>query len=142
MGSTMTAIIEWTADSMNAYEEQIVSVTPRWDDDYLHGALFKTDKEYDFFAAIAGVRSRFNKTSLIYPRGIPGNLSIPASHYFDQYGRTDPAGWLSLSEIEASMKHLEAPLFLGPEVEIIMQFMRMLVGKFGDEHVRLVFRID
>ena len=38
------------------------------------------DKEYDFFAAIAGVRSRFNKPPLIPPRGDPPiSVGPPAS---------------------------------------------------------------
>jgi hypothetical protein len=55
MGASMTGIIEWTHDAQCALRTDLglVRGDPRWAEDYLHGVLFQTDKEYDFFAAIA-----------------------------------------------------------------------------------------
>jgi hypothetical protein len=101
MGASMTGIIEWTHDAQSAASTGTLAALglPRWDDDHLHGILFQTDKEYDFFAAIAGVRSRFAKPALIPRRGLPRELSSPARNYFGK-SAGECAGWLHLSEIE------------------------------------------
>src|SRR3954447_5216876 len=102
MGATMVGIFEWTHDAYCAARRDLNLPLgpPRWDDDHLHGILFETDKEYDFFAATAGVRSRFSKSAVIPRRGKPGSLSWPANHYFEDFG-DNCAGWLLLSEIDA-----------------------------------------
>src|SRR5687768_9863338 len=107
MGASMTGIIEWTHDAQCAARPDlnVPLGPPRWADDHLHGILFQTDKEYDFFAAIAGVRSRFNIPPLIPRRGIPDHLSWPALRYFEDNGG-EAAGWLHLSEIEQTIRHI------------------------------------
>src|SRR5688500_9104408 len=101
MGASMTGIIECTHDAQCACQPELHLPLgdPRWTDDHLHGILFETEKEYDFFAAIAGVRSRFEKAPLIPPRGVPAHLSWPALQYFEHRAE-GVAGWLHLSEIE------------------------------------------
>ena len=139
----MTGIIEWTNDASGAAESKALRTLgdPRWDDDHIVGMMFDTDKEYDFFAAIAGVRSRFNKPPLIAPRGVPSNLSWAAHRYFEDCGH-DAAGWLHLSEINLCIQHMgPEPLCFGFEVEVALDVMRLLVNRLNDAHVRLVFNI-
>jgi hypothetical protein len=130
MGASMTGIIEWTHDAQCARTEPpTVLGEPRWGDDHLHGILFETDKEYDFFAAIAGVRSRFNKPPLILPRGVPAHLSWPAQRYFEDFGG-GIAGWLHLSEIEQAVGHIGVhPFYMGFEIETALELMRWLVAR-------------
>ena len=144
MGACMTGIVEWTHDSYCAArpELRLTRGEPRWADDHLHGILFKTDKEYDFFAAIAGVRSRFDKPPLIPPRGVPANLSAAANWYFRDFG-DEVAGWLHLSEIERCISHIGAdPFYMDIDIEIALELMKRLVERFSDPHVRLVFNIE
>ncbi len=144
MGTTMTGIIEWTEDAVCAADPKapIALGEARWHDDHIGGMLFDTDKEYDFFAAIAGVRSRFNKQPLILPRGVPSNLSWAAQRYFEDYGDEGAAGWLHLSEIDLCVEHMgPEPLYFGFEVKVAMEVMRLLVNRLNDAHVRLVFNI-
>jgi hypothetical protein len=63
MGTTMTGIVEWTHDAQSAQRPELgMTLGPaRWHDGHLHGVLFHTDKEYDFFAAVAGIRNRFER---------------------------------------------------------------------------------
>jgi hypothetical protein len=144
MGATMTGIIEWTEDAQCTLRPELGLPLgpPRWDDDDLHGVLFETNKEYDFFAAIAGARNRFGKPPLIRPRGVPGRLSGLAGRYFDDFGAS-LAGWLHLSEIERCIAHIsDGRFYTGFEIDSALEFMRMLVGKLTDPHVRLVFNIE
>ena len=144
MGTTMTGIIEWTHDAQCATraDPAFVCGEPRWAEDHLHGILFATDKEYDFFAAIAGVRNRFGTPPLIPPRGVPAHVSWPARRYFEDYG-DDVAGWLHLSEIERCIRHMGVQRSsLGFEVEIALDFMARLAARLSDPHVRLVFNIE
>jgi hypothetical protein len=143
MGASMTGIIEWTHDAQGSTRPDLALPLgpPRWDDDHLHGVLFETDKEYDFFAAIAGARSRFNKPPLIPRRGVPGHLSWPARRYFEDFG-DGCAGWLHLSEIDACIRHMSDGSFSTHfEIDVALDVMRMLVAKLTDPHVRLVFNI-
>ena len=124
----MTGIIEWTHDAQCAARDPKVPLgPPRWDDDHLHGVLFQTDKEYDFFAAIAGVRNRFSKPSLIPRRGTPRNLSYPARRYFEDFG-DECAGWLHLSEIdrcvEGWMNHLRRTSNHKPPITITQPWLK------------------
>jgi hypothetical protein len=139
----MTGIIEWTHDAQCAADghSPLPPGPPRWADDYLHGMLFNTDKEYDFFAAVAGVRSRFGKPALIHPRGIPPHLSMPADDNF-RHG-AELAGWLTLSEIDRCIQHVTDGTFqVGFELNVALGLMRSLVDRLTDPHVRLVFDIE
>lgn len=141
VGASMTGMIEWTHDAQVACEFNTPRGEPRWGDDHLHGVLFETDKEYDFFGAVAGVRGQC-KHPLIEPRGVPsGRLSWPASSYFEDFGE-NLGGWLLLSEVEAAIRHANVqPIEIGFELDVALAFMRMLVARLGDAHVRLVFDI-
>jgi hypothetical protein len=141
----MTGIIEWTHDAQCAARPELGLTlgVPRWADDHLHGVLFMTDKEYDFFAAVAGVRSRFDRPLPLIPlRGVPAHLSWPAGQYFQDYASAC-AGWLHFSEIEACIRHVGADrLNMGFEIEVALEFMQRLVARLTDPHVRLVFNIE
>ncbi|HEX8914224.1 MAG TPA: hypothetical protein VF796_17885 [Humisphaera sp.] len=147
MGASMTGIIEWTHDAQCAARPELGLALgpPRWDDDdYIHGMLFTTEKEYDFFAAISGTRNRFGREPLIAARRVPaGGLSSPASRYFEDSGG-DLAGWLHLSEIDRCIRHMAAgeTFHVGFEAELALDTMRRLVAKLSDPHVRLVFNIE
>jgi hypothetical protein len=144
MGTTMTAIIEWTHDAQCALSPEVglALEPPRWHDDHLHGVLFQTDKEYDFFAAVAGVRNRFERPHLIAVRGVPSNLSYPAHRHFADSG-SETTGWLHLSEIDQCIRHIRAtePFHMDFDLIVMLDFMRGLVSKLTDPHVRLVFDI-
>lgn len=143
MGATMTAITEWTHDAQCVAEGHGDATigSPRWGDDYLHGMLFNTDKEYDFFAAVAGARNRFGAPPVIRPRGIPPHLSLPAAGNF-AHG-AELAGWLHLSEIDRCVRHVSDGTFhVGFELEVALGLMRSLVERLTDGHVRLVFDIE
>ena len=145
MGASMTGIIEWTHDAQcaNRPDTGLTLGDPRRQDDFVHGVLFQTDKEYDFFAAVAGVRNRFDKPPLIPPRGVPPNTSVPTGHYFDRNGDEGIAGWLHLSEIDLCVEHMsDVPFYTGFEIDMALQFMRLLVARLTDVHVRLVFNIE
>ena len=143
MGASMAGIIEWTHDAQCAATgAPTTRGEPRWGDDHLNGILFQTDKEYDFFAAIAGVRSRFNKPPLIPPRGVPAHLSSPARWCFEEFGY-EIGGWLHLSEIEQAVRHIGADSFyMGFELQTALELMGRLVARLSDPHVRLVFAIE
>lgn len=143
MGATMTGIIEWTNDAQCAATDLGLSLgAPRWDEDFLHGVLFTSEEDYDFFAAIAGARNRFGKPPLIPPRGFPANLSLPATRYFEDFG-DEMTGWLHLSEIEKCIQHMDAnPFYLGFENEVALELMNIVVSRLSDPHVRLVFNIE
>ena len=144
MGATMTGIIEWTNDAQIATWPQLhLPAGPaRWADDYIVGMLFVTDKEYDFFAAIAGVRSRFSKPALVPLRGSPMNRSRAANDYFGTHD-DHLAGWLHLSEIDRCIADVPDGTFsTGFELDVALGLMRTLVPKLGDSHVRLVFNIE
>src|SRR5687767_3601059 len=127
MGASMAGFLEWTHDALTTVRRPELWPPlgpPRWEDDYLHGMSFDTDKEYDFFAVISGARSRFNKPPLIKARGVPKNLSLPASRYLEGSGG-DLAGWLHLSEIDRCIAHitqgLAGPFYTGLEIEIALE---------------------
>ena len=144
MGACMTGIIEWTHDAQCAarFPAQFTLDRPRWEDDYLHGMLFETDKEYDFFAATAGARNRFGRPPLTPARGVPTNLSIPARRHFEF--QPELAGWLHLSEIDAAIAHIrgDEEFHMGFELEVAMETMRIVVSRLADAHVRMVFDIS
>jgi hypothetical protein len=95
-------------------------------------------KDYDFYAAIAGIRNRFGKPPLIPPRGA-------VSHdRFDPMERLDRGcvgvGWLTLSEIDEAMRHMNIHENERPEpVRRVLAVMRLLENRLGKDRVRLVF---
>ena len=52
-------------------------------------------------------------------------------------------GWLHLSEVDACVRHMsDASFSTSFEVDIVLDIMRLLVGRLRDAHVRLVFNIE
>ena len=140
----MQAVVEWTHDAQCAAAETPARLAgpARWVDDHLLGVLFETDEEYDFFAAVAGFRSRFDRPPLFPLRGVPAHMSGPSRMMLEYFG-PEIAGWRHLSEIERAIRHItDGPFWTGAELNIGLGIMRTLVRKFGDEHVRLVFNIE
>ncbi|HEY0009802.1 MAG TPA: hypothetical protein VGB55_13825, partial [Tepidisphaeraceae bacterium] len=102
----MTGIIEWTCDANCWFKRPDEPLgPPRWDDDHLYSMMFVTEKEYDFFAAVAGVRNRFGREPLIPTRGMPKSMSWLTERHFESVG-DDCVGWLHLSEIKAAMAYM------------------------------------
>ena len=139
----MTGITGWKHDAQCAAERHVPFPpgSPRWADDYLHEVLFKTDEEYDFFAAVAGVQSRFDKPALIQPRRIPPHLSMSAAYNFRH--EAELAGWLTLPEIDRCIQHVSdgtSPIRF--DFEVALGLMRSLIDRLTDPHVRLVFDIE
>ena len=107
-------------------------------------------KDYRFYAAIAGVRNEGNKKPLFSTRGLP-------DHGPWEFALRDPRpatkgvlghilidslapGWLTLSEIEAAMKHMGlAEKDRSRGVQRILKAMRHLEQETGKDKVRLVF---
>ena len=145
MGASMTAIVEWTHDAncvAEGWPPGPDGLQARWGDDHIHGVLFETDKEYDFFAAIAGARNRFARAPLYPRRGVPPNLSGPARDYFRSYGGKC-SSWLHASEVDAAVRHLVGDdLQAGFELRIGLDLLRSLAERSGDANVRLVFEIE
>lgn len=103
-------------------------------------------KDYQFFAAIAGVRTESNKTPLITPRGLPPNPNPRTLFYLEEFfDLTEPCrlGWLTLAEIQAALHHMELDQTnLSLAVNVVLEIMKFLEKQLGPERVRLVFVID
>jgi hypothetical protein len=105
------------------------------------GCCSTRTRKYDFFAAVAGVRSRLDKPALISPRGIPPHLSGPCAEHFRQGAEVD--GWLTLSEIDRCVEHVSDGEFqVVFELEVALGLMRSLADRLTDQYVRLAFDIE
>ena len=93
-------------------------------------------KDYRFIAAISGVRNESGNPSLIPLRGAP-----TSSVRGIQELKGEPlVGWLTHSEILASLAHHAVPLKeLHTSVLNVLATLESLKGKYGDDRVRLVF---
>jgi hypothetical protein len=95
-------------------------------------------KDYDFYAAIAGIRNRFGKAPLIQPRGLPPHDQV------DRIARLSRGysgvSWLTLSEIEAAMCHMGIEESKRAEqVQRLLEVIRAMERRIGRDRVRLVF---
>lgn len=140
-----TEVSDWNAD--NAYhkkkrelrppfaEGNCIESLPGWE------PLFHISKDYHFFGAIAGVRNPTEIPPLFPPRGVPPNVCWPievaiANRIFE------PLGWLTLSEINAALKHHSVDRArLNQKTHIVLDIMEVLERRFGVDRVRLLFQV-
>lgn len=116
-------------------------------------------KHYEFYAAIAGIRDETGIPPLIPPRGAPPYLQSedPAraspDEVSDYWLRLYPAldsvfghpvaGWLTLAEIEAAMRHhgLDRSR-LDASVLLVLDAMEAVERRYGRDRVHLLFGIE
>lgn len=151
MGTTINAFIEYDDEARYAFDTgTLPSLTdPPFESDVESVAWdgLCWDKEYDFFAAIAGVRNESGIRPLYAPRGLPASLSAAAERELldkrsgEPFGHT--AGWLHHSEILAAIEHMSmSSEQMGLRVMLMLEIMAYLSRCLGGERVRLVWTFD
>lgn len=151
MGTSINLFIEYDESARVAYERgTLESLT---DPPFMHAAVSVAwdslcwDKEYAFFAAIAGGRNESDIRPLYPPRGLPESLSTPARRHLLEDDGQSPAGhtpgWLHYGEIVAALEHMSVPSsHLGFPVQLMLQIMAYLSEYLGEDRVRLVWTFD
>lgn len=135
MGAHILAYIQF--DDSTSPEEKPFSQDPSvWDltNDY----ALSTCKDYRFISAISGIRNDSDKQPLIPFRGLPAIRRGLSKLELED----DISGWLTHSEILSCLAHfgvLETEL--DPAVADVLAAMRILINRYGDQRVRLVFAI-
>lgn len=150
MGTTIDAFVKYDdyASSAYEYERQGLAVpdiyqVPPFSADVASLAWEPLcwDKEYEFFAAISGVRNRSSIEPLFPPRGFPARMSPACRRYFGE--PTDDfecAGWLILSEINAALEHMSVRRdMLTFRVQLALDTMAYIEERLGTDRVRLVW---
>ncbi|MEW6735969.1 MAG: hypothetical protein AB1489_32040 [Acidobacteriota bacterium] len=143
MGSSIDAFIEYDRTlwfNPSAIDVPPFSTIPEAID--LTGfTLFRSGKDYLFFAAISGIRNQTNKEPLYPLRGLPSPISSEVEKFFDP--DYPGQGWLTLSEIEAALTHLGFTRDdLSLETNVVLEMMSYLERQLGQNRVRLVFDIE
>jgi hypothetical protein len=144
MGSSIEAYIEYDRtlwDKPNATDIAPFSRVPEAID--LTGfTLFRSGKDYHFFAAISGIRNQTD-TQHLYPlRGLPSPCSAEAERGLEQLYGPDDLSWLTLGEIEEALAHMGwGAEDLSLETNTVLATMAYLEGQLGKDRVRLVFGI-
>jgi hypothetical protein len=96
-------------------------------------------KDYRFIAAISGMRAERGKKPLIPLRGFPPTFGPGLELIKDE----PLAGWLTHSEILSCLDHFDiAQSDLHDSVLNVLQAMKQLKEKYGNDRVRLVFAIS
>jgi hypothetical protein len=96
-------------------------------------------KDYDFIGAISGVRNQSGKNPLISLRGYPPGNSTALK----DLGGEPFVGFLSYSEILKCLEYHSVLIDqLHRSVQNVLCALSMLSERYGDDRVRLVFRID
>ena len=107
--------------------------------------LFRSGKDYNFFAAISGIRSQTGREPLYRPRGLPSPISSEAGRGFAEIFSPDypGQGWLTLGEIESAVRHMGFTRDgLSLETNVVLEMMSYLERRLGQNRVRLVFGIE
>ena len=150
MGTDMTAFIEY--DKNEYYHNEWPGnypIKPPFTSDIdsvsEEEGLFTGSKDYLFFNAIAGIRSKDEKKPLIEPRGLPEKKSVRLSIAIDNNVFSDlfGIGWLTLEEIEQSLLFQQVDKEeLSFETHTILNIMNDLEKRCGKNRVRLIFGFD
>ena len=99
-----------------------------------------TEKHYDFYAAIAGVRNRFGIEPLYPCRGLPSNVSERIQKEIPT--KAPNVGWLTLAEIHQALAHMNISVeMLDKSVRLVLSTMQTAEEYYGPGRTRLVFRI-
>lgn len=107
---------------------------------------FSAGHHYEFFAAIAGVRNQSGKKPLYSLRGFPPrsptDLMAERFNELTELWEGHTVGWLTLSEIEASLNHMGISRdSLDESVLLVLEAMSTMVRRYGNDRVRLIFGI-
>lgn len=101
-------------------------------------------KDYGFFEAIAGVRTKREFAPLYPPRGCPCDLGVGLSRHLSRYFALEEiTGWLLLSEIYRALDYAGRQVNeLSFEIRMVLEMMAFLVSNLGEGNVRLVFVLE
>jgi len=141
MAARIYALIEY--DDSNA-PEAFSGPTDRVIDFTEYVALWG-GKDYDFFAAISGMRNRFGIPPLFPPRGLPFGVNDQVRKGILSFFSEDypGIGWLTLDQIDSALSHMGIKREnLSLEVNVVLGCMQVLVNAIGNQRVRLVFAVD
>ncbi len=140
MGADVIALLQ-IDDNSPKTEPPFTNDPSTWD---LSGDLgLKGCKDYQFFAAIAGVRNDSDIKPLITPRGLPptSNKHDPIFALLDELDDS-VVGWLTLSEVDAALSHMSVERkALSSHVVRVLESMATLERLCGTDRVRLVFSV-
>jgi hypothetical protein len=146
MGARICAFIEY--DDMCLYDsnapEAFTGPTDRVIDFTEYEALY-AGKDYDFFAAISGIRNRFGIPPLFRPRGLPDGVKRQVREGILKFFSEDYSGigWLRLEEIDAALSHMGiGRKNLSLAASVVLGCMQILTNAIGDSRVRLVFAVS
>lgn len=107
--------------------------------------LFRSGKDYRFFAAISGMRNHSEKAPLYALRGLPSPINWQTAQGLDElYGPDYPVqSWLTFTEIKTALAHMGLTADdLSLETNVVLEMMWYLTKQLGTDRVRLVFAIE
>ena len=108
---------------------------------------FSNAKDYRFFAAISGIRSRQDDPPPLFPLrgGLPPNASEQTNSAVSEIiGEDNPRlSWLSYAEIEQALAHMGVQREkLDLTTNLVLDLMESIDKRLGEGRSRLIFYID
>ena len=150
MGSRIDAWIEYDDDAQ--YHPERVEEPPffRPDDNCISLSGFRrfhAAKDYRFFAAVSGIRSRKDSPAPLFPMrgGLPPNASEQIRREVSEIiGEDNPSlSWLSYAEIEMALTHAKLSRDqLDLTTNLVLDLMQSIEWRLGTGRSRLIFYID
>lgn len=149
MGTTIEAWIEYDDDALY-YPERAAEPPFSHPRDFCIPLVdfidFHQAKDYRFFAALSGIRSRSGDPAPLFSmRGVlPPNVSGQAERAVKKMaGTPNPIlGWLTYPEIELALAHAsQSRDQLEFETNIVLDLMESIEKRLGKGHSRLIFLI-
>ena len=149
MGTTMEAWIEYDDDA-RYWPERAAEPPFSHPRDFCIPLVdfidFHQAKDYRFFAALSGIRSREGDPAPLFPmRGVlPPNVSAQAERaVMEMAGVPNPIlGWLTYPEIEVALAHAKLSRDqLEFTTNLVLDFMQSIEKRLGEGHYRLIFLI-
>lgn len=141
MGTGIRIFIEYDFSKFREHPYEIPT-SPFQDDvslwDLQHDFI-SAQKDYRFFAALAGVRNRENGIEPLFaPRGIPDNCHYYAARELQE--EEPPISWLTAAELNAALVHASLNLEdLEETAQLIVKIVNLLARKCGNDRVRILF---
>lgn len=139
MSATLDIILEYDTSDASPFGGDIEGVI-----DFTKSFNIVQSKPYAFMQAIAGVRGDPSVVPKISPRGFPKKMHHAVEEYFgESYGlKYRCAGWLSYSEVKASLEHASLPIKdLDDSLQFMLEIFGLLSKKYGDAKARMIFAI-
>jgi hypothetical protein len=137
MGASITAYLQ-IDDNTPPDEPPFTNDPSTWDLSMDIGLA--TGKDYEFFAAICGVRNTSDIHPLFPCRG------LPPSRFQDlrEINGDEPnVSWLTLSEIGQSFEHMQIEVSsLSRPVQMLLQTMQIAENLYGPDRVRFIFQVS